>query len=47
LSSKPQVHITHIKPGEVTAVMAQIHALNLPWAISPLQAGQTFELSAG
>jgi cAMP phosphodiesterase len=46
LSSKPQVHITHIKPGEVTAVMAQIHALNLPWAISPLQAGQTFELSA-
>jgi ribonuclease BN (tRNA processing enzyme) len=46
LSSKPQVHITHIKPGEVTAVMAQIHALNLPWAISPLQAGQTFDLSA-
>lgn len=44
LKSKPQVHITHIKPGEVTAVMAQIHALNLPWAISPLQAGQTFDL---
>ncbi len=44
LSGKPQVHITHIKPGEVTAVMAQIHALNLSWAISPLQAGQTFEL---
>jgi ribonuclease BN (tRNA processing enzyme) len=44
LSGQPQVHITHIKPGEVAAVMAQIHALNLPWAISPLQAGQTFEL---
>jgi ribonuclease BN (tRNA processing enzyme) len=44
LTGKPQVHITHIKPGEVTAVMAQVHALNLPWAISPLQAGQTFEL---
>ena len=46
LRGKPQVHITHIKPGEVTAVMAQIHALNLPWVISPLQAGQTFDLSA-
>jgi ribonuclease BN (tRNA processing enzyme) len=46
LRGKPQVHITHIKPGEVTAVMAQIHALGLPWAISPLQAGQTFDLSA-
>jgi ribonuclease BN (tRNA processing enzyme) len=46
LHGKPQVHITHIKPGEVTAVMAQILALNLPWAISPLQAGQTFELLA-
>jgi hypothetical protein len=39
------VHITHIKPGEVTAVMQQIHALNLPWAISPLQVGQTFDLA--
>jgi ribonuclease BN (tRNA processing enzyme) len=45
LQSKPQVHITHIKPGEVTAVMGQIHALNLPWAVSPLQVGQTFDFA--
>jgi ribonuclease BN (tRNA processing enzyme) len=45
LKSKPQVHITHIKPGEVTAVMGQIHALGLPWAVSPLQVGQTFDLA--
>lgn len=34
------VHITHIKPGEETAVMAEIAALGLPHRIHALAAGQ-------
>lgn len=35
-----QVHITHIKPGEQAAVMAQIEALALPHRVRALEAGQ-------
>ena len=38
------VHITHIKPGEVKAVMAQIAALGSRHRISALQSGQTLSL---
>ena len=38
------VHITHIKPGEVDAVMAEVHALNTPHRLSALRAGQVLEL---
>jgi ribonuclease BN (tRNA processing enzyme) len=38
------VHITHIKPGEVQAVMAEIGALPSPHRISALQVGQVIEL---
>lgn len=35
-----QVHITHIKPGEQAAVMAQIEALAMPHRIRALESGQ-------
>ena len=34
------VYITHIKPGEEAAVMAEIAALGLPHRVSALAAGQ-------
>lgn len=40
LDAGVQVHITHIKPGEQAAVMAQVEALGLPHRISALEAGQ-------
>jgi ribonuclease BN (tRNA processing enzyme) len=39
-----QVHITHIKPGEVDAVMAEVGALSTPHRLGPLQAGQVLTL---
>jgi ribonuclease BN (tRNA processing enzyme) len=39
-----EVHITHIKPGELPAVMAEIGALPSPHRISALQVGQVIEL---
>jgi len=41
LGGRVDVHITHIKPGEVEAVMQEIGALAGPHRISALQAGQT------
>jgi len=38
------VHITHIKPGEVDSVMAQIGALPVQHSCSALVTGQLFEL---
>lgn len=38
------VHITHIKPGEETAVMAEIAALGLPHRVHALAAGQVMAL---
>jgi hypothetical protein len=40
-----EVHITHIKPGEIDAVMAEIGRLGSPHRISALVAGQTMELA--
>ena len=44
LEGEVAVHITHIKPGEVDAVMGQIELQSLRHAISALQAGQVFAL---
>jgi len=44
LAGSVDVHITHIKPGEMDAVMQEIGALAGPHRISALQAGQTIAL---
>ena len=46
LGGSVEVHITHIKPGEVDAVMAEIGALRTPHRINPLRAGQAMALAA-
>ena len=46
LSGSVEVHITHIKPGEMDAVMAEIGRLGSPHRISALAAGQTMTLAA-
>lgn len=38
------VHITHPKPGEVAAVIAQIRAIRTAHRVEPLVRGQVFEL---
>jgi len=40
LGGSVEVHITHIKPGEGEAVMAEVGALNTAHRIKPLTAGQ-------
>lgn len=47
LAGSVDVHITHIKPGEVDAVMAQIAQLGSPHRLHALKAGDTMLLSAG
>lgn len=44
LAGSVAVHITHIKPGEVDAVMAQIGALGSQHRIAALESGQVIEL---
>lgn len=44
LSQPAEVFITHIKPGEVEAVMQAVHALDKRHAVSALQAGQLMPL---
>jgi ribonuclease BN (tRNA processing enzyme) len=44
LEGSVAVHITHIKPGEVEAVMAQIGALGSRHRISALESGQVIHL---
>ena len=46
LDGSVAVHITHIKPGEVEAVMAQIEALGSRHRITPLASGQVMHLGA-
>jgi len=41
---KANVHITHIKPGEVAAVMGEIAAFAAPYAIKALSTGQVLSL---
>ena len=45
LKGSVDVHITHIKPGEMTAVMAEIGRLGSPHRISALEAGQVMTLA--
>ncbi len=44
LEGSAMVHITHIKPGEVEAVMAQIAALGSRHRVAALQSGQIIRL---
>ena len=44
LNASVNVHITHIKPGEMEAVMAQIALLATPHTVRPLAAGQAMRL---
>ncbi|MDC8785554.1 MBL fold metallo-hydrolase [Roseateles koreensis] len=44
LQGEVQVHITHIKPGEIDAVMTEISALDTRHRLSALQAGQVMVL---
>jgi hypothetical protein len=44
LNAGVDVHITHIKPGEMEAVMAEIARLALPHRIHALEAGQVMRL---
>jgi ribonuclease BN (tRNA processing enzyme) len=45
LAGEVNVHITHIKPGEVKAVMAEVSALATSHRVSALRAGQVLELA--
>jgi len=47
LAGSVEVHITHIKPGEMDAVMTEIGRLGSPHRISALAAGQTMSLDPG
>jgi ribonuclease BN (tRNA processing enzyme) len=47
LGGSVDVHITHIKPGEVDAVMAEIGRLGTSHRIHALAAGQVMDLSRG
>jgi ribonuclease BN (tRNA processing enzyme) len=44
LDGEVQVHITHIKPGEVAAVMSQIEGQTMRHSASALHSGQVFTL---
>jgi cAMP phosphodiesterase len=44
LEGEVDVHITHIKPGEVEAVMTQIDAMPMRHRCAALQSGQVFRL---
>jgi hypothetical protein len=44
LGGSVDVRITHIKPGEVEAVMNGVQALSTPHRLSALQAGQEMSL---
>jgi ribonuclease BN (tRNA processing enzyme) len=46
LAGSVDVHITHIKPGELDAVMAEIGKLETPHRIRALTAGDTMTLDA-
>jgi ribonuclease BN (tRNA processing enzyme) len=44
LGGSVDVHITHIKPGEVDAVMAEVSALSTPHRVGALRAGQILQM---
>ena len=41
---RPQVWITHLKPGNEMAIMAELRKAAPDWALSPLQQGQVIQL---
>ena len=45
LAGAVDVHITHVKPGELAAVMAGIAQIDTPHRIAPLAAGQLMTLA--
>jgi ribonuclease BN (tRNA processing enzyme) len=45
LEGRVDVHITHIKPGEVDAVMHEVSALSTTHRLSALRAGQVLDLA--
>ena len=45
LNGSVDVHITHIKPGEIHAVMDEVARLDSPHRISALEAGQVMRLA--
>ena len=47
LNASVNVHITHIKPGELGAVMAEIALLATPHKVQALVAGQSMTLAEG
>jgi cAMP phosphodiesterase len=47
LGGSVDVHITHIKPGELDAVMSEIGQLGTPHRIHALSAGQVIKLVGG
>jgi ribonuclease BN (tRNA processing enzyme) len=47
LGGAVDVHITHIKPGELDAVMSEIGRLGTPHRIHALSAGQVMKLVGG
>jgi ribonuclease BN (tRNA processing enzyme) len=44
LRVRPQVWITHLKPGNEVAIMDELRAAAPDWALTALQQGQTFSL---
>ena len=44
LRVRPQVWITHLKPGNEAAIMDELRAAAPDWAVTALQQGQTFNL---
>ncbi len=47
LEGSVDVHITHIKPGEMKSVMAEIGALDMPHRIHALEVGQQMRVNEG
>lgn len=44
ISSEVEIYITHIKPGELPAVMREVEALGLPHRIRALETGQVLRV---
>jgi len=47
LDGRPQVFITHLKPGAEQAIMTELQQALPEWALQPLKAGMVFEVPDG
>ena len=45
LSVRPEVWITHLKPGNEAAIMEELRAAAPDWTLGVLQQGQVIELA--